>query len=309
MHRQAGITPDWHYRIGRAERDALADQIVELALRFGFDLPKEAITSVELMGRADAIAIKLDDQKGRTGIQYLEYPMVLRHKIEDPVILKPTEAYRILEYLHTQRWRQERRRMTENMPDAELSDHVDGDAITRWARAMTLHDADRIKELIVIPDQFREIEHNCIAQLNAEGGIVIMNKDEIVLPFQIPEVFAGQRITWLGDLLSFPSCGNQALDHELSTIMVTDVEVTGSTVTAPACTIVKLGVQAQKSLTGNENSTWRKLRAIRPFIFNKAPDYLAPDIEAGAAEYHAACNMATGVEAALPICLKMDKAP
>lgn len=309
MRYVTGSAPGWPYAIGKPERDALAPQIVALASRLGFDLPEDSIRGVELMGHADAISIELDEgATGSAGRHYIEYPMERRSNEGDPVVLKGDVAHRLLDYLHTQRWRQERRRTTKGLPNSLMERHLDGDALTRWTRSMALQSAGRIRKLSSVPDQFREIVHTCRAELRTDSGTVRMEGDAIVLPFMLPEVLTGARILWLGELMSFPPCGDSALDEEIGRLMIMGIEASKGNSAVPAHTTIRLGMQRQAPLLAGEDSDWRRLRAIRPFMMGMEPDYLVPDIERGAAAYHAQCDEALGARTTLPIALVRDGA-
>jgi len=303
--------PSWSkYDIGDAERDQLAAQTVAVAAALGFDLPDAAIRGVKLMESADAIGIELDGDGtgGSAGRHYIQYPMQDRGDPNDPVTLKPEAAHGLLTYLHEQRWRQERRRALAGLTGAAALAHEDGDTLTRWSRAMKAAHPERIEKLRVTPMPFREISHECRATLRTTAGKVRIEGDAIVLPFMVPETFAGMSMRSLGHLIGFPPCGDDALDAEIADLMILELEPAAATPAVPAHTTIKLFTQQQRPLEPTD-SRWRRLRAIRPIMAGIPPGYVEPDLAGGVAAYHAQCDQALGDETALPVRLEMEKAP
>lgn len=305
-------TPRWsRYDIGDAERDQLATQTVAMAAALGFDIPAASIRGVKLMERADALCVELDGDgtTGSAGRHYLEHPMQDREGPADPVVLRPEAAHRLITFLHEQRWRQERRRAIAGLTKVQMPEHQDGDTLTRWARAMALHDPSRIGRPQTLPIQFREFEHNCRATLTTDGGKVRIEAETIALPFTIPEVFGGLITRALGDVVQFPTCGDAALDAEIARLMILEIETVAATPARRAHTMFKVFTQQQLPLVAGTDSRWRRLRSVRPLMTGRAPDYLQPDLEMGAATYHAECDALLGETTALPVRLEMAMAP
>lgn len=308
--------PRWsQYEIGDAERDALADQIVALALRLGFALPPESIHVARLKENGDAILISLDGGRwsGSQGKHYVTYPMENRENATDPVVLKSMAVHGLFTFLHEQRWRQERRRATCGLVGGDLDRHLDGDTLIRWARALAAHDTSRVTGLETVAQKFHETAHSCQCSLKTRVGTVKIAESAITLPLAMPDtLMSGMRMKSLQDLMSLPSCGDELLDEELAKLYISEVEAVDASTARPRRTVVKLMFQRQRPLIAGEDSHWRRLREIRPVLAGIAPDFVTYDIEGGTRDYHAQCDRALGESTALPIALErtaVDDAP
>lgn len=306
MRYASSNTRSWQHAISKNECSVLATQIVGLAAQLGFELARESVQVVRFLNRPDAIVIELEGSDLRNeGRHYIESPMLARDHETDPVFLNPMHANDLLEFLHKQRWRQERKRAIEALPHTLLERHLDGDLVTRWARSMALQGDGRIRKLNMLPAAFREIWNTCQCELRTDSGIVKMEGNTITLPFQLPEVFTSNRLLDLGEIIAFPPCGDLDIDEEIKQLMIREIETVPGKTTAPAHTKITIGYQKQASLVLGEDSVWRRLRAIRPQMMLKAPDYTEYDIATGAEAYHAQCNEALGFTVSLPISLIM----
>lgn len=308
MRMSYASAPQWsQYEIGERERDALAGQIVALALRLGFALPPESIHVARLKDNGDAILISLDGGRwsGTQGKHYITFPMEARDSAADPVVLKAMATHGLFTFLHEQRWRQERRRALEGVTDGTMERHIDGDALTRWARALETRGDERIISLDTVAQQFHETAHHCRCDLRTGIGTVHIAENNITLPVSIPETLLGaMNMRPLGEIMSLPSCGDAALDDEVGRLYISGADPVRGSFGRPGKTVIRLMLQRQGPLVTGEDSRWRRLREIRPILTGIAPDYLTYDIEGGARDYHAQCDSALGQTTALPVALE-----
>lgn len=285
-HRQEQFPDSWcHYRIDAATCDKAADQLMEFANRFGFELPRNAIRNLPLETH-DVLAVEWN-RKASAGI-IMDFPIEKRERDGDPVEVRWHAYEKLGLHLHEQRWMQERRDEMSMVDVVGAEMHYDCTHIGKWACVF----ADRYPEITVshnrVPDAEWGTEMKIRTTLEAEAGRLVVEDDTIRLPFRIPDtVLSSMPGKYVREVLTLPTCGDPDLDGKAGGHMIY------KTGTLPFTGNAVLKLHATPNVPLNDHAKdaiWRRLRAHRLEFRLVAPDYKGFDVDAEALRYHEHCD-------------------
>lgn len=276
-------TEKWsRYRIERRHLEDLRTQMVARAASLGFHLPREAIRIATLK---DSDALRVSNGGGLQYRDYLDHPLEDRDHEDDPARVSNRIDTVLLMHLHRMRWQRLRDRAMDQA-GGDTDRHYDCTNIVRWVQTMKATDTARVTEFeLDYDDSLQSVGMR--ARITTSSGVVKMTHTSIVLPLRLPDtVCAGVTMRRLGEIMDLPSCGTPAMDDILARQYVFGAVATSNETT------VSLGMGgATVALDpAGEDSDWRRLRAVRPFVQRMDADREATDFAATLMQYRKECE-------------------
>lgn len=279
------------YHFDEAACAIAALQLGSIATRLGFQFPRE---SVEVAQLEHSTALRIGCGPTNEDRDYLEYPFVERTGPESPIILKPRMTENLLRHLHGQRWRAMRRAAMHGKVGRDLDMHYDCTELGRWASTLHRSCPDMFSSHLEEYHDTYPIEVKVTSGIRTPAGGMTVRQDGILLPLQLPEtVKAGMTNRRLRDVLTLPSCGDEALDAAVMDESIYKVEDERSNSRERTRITTYSSLRSPMDPAGADEP-WRRLRAIRTDCDRIAPKYDDIDVEATAAKYHAQCDEALG---------------
>lgn len=284
------------FRFDEETVDAVAAILIERANAMGFELPRAAIHK-GILTHADAI--KLSVGGGTESSEYIQYPIETRASRDEPVTYRESSDDALLRHLHTQRWRAMRNAAREAGGAKARNRHFDAGTLARWVMALATHSPERVKS-------YAEFAHDdwrhCIevtARIDTNAGVMLIDKNEITLPFALPETIRiGITMKNVGDLMDMSGCGDDAIDAEMRDCWVQEATTPDGKFRK---TVLKLITRNKPVDPLGASEPWRALKAVREMTSRVLPAYERTDLVRTREEYHARCNEALKTTCALPI--------